>query len=316
MAETQAAPQAPQTVAPVDPKGGAAPAPANGTAPAATYELKVDGKVFNVTEAQLRAYAQKGFFADKALKSVDVLKSSTSNLINKLKTPEGLWEVLSDPALGANPKAVFKKLMASGIVDDELKDEMGAYLYNNDPRINKTLTPEQLEQRKKLEDYERMKTEEQKRKEADLSAKQKEQISKIYQGIRAEVTKQILADKTFPQTEGSIRGVVEKLRVMNKQGTPITVQSITKALDLVKKDNLLHQQSMFDATTDPEELIKLFGEERALRVSRALVARLKGKQQAKPGAVPDVKREGKEKITDALDRKYGRNKQGYQIMDI
>ena len=316
MAETQAAPQAPQTVAPVDPKGGAAPAPANGTAPAATYELKVDGKVFNVTEAQLRAYAQKGFFADKALKSVDVLKSSTSNLINKLKTPEGLWEVLSDPALGANPKAVFKKLMASGIVDDELKDEMGAYLYNNDPRINKTLTPEQLEQRKKLEDYERMKTEEQKRKEADLSAKQKEQISKIYQGIRAEVTKQILADKTFPQTEGSIRGVVEKLRVMNKQGTPITVQSITKALDLVKKDNLLHQQSMFDATTDPEELIKLFGEERALRVSRALVARLKGKQQAKPGAVPEVKREGKEKITDALDRKYGRNKQGYQILDI
>ena len=316
MAETQAAPQAPQTVAPVDPKGGAAPAPANGTAPAATYELKVDGKVFNVTEAQLRAYAQKGFFADKALKSVDVLKSSTSNLINKLKTPEGLWEVLSDPALGANPKAVFKKLMASGIVDDELKDEMGAYLYNNDPRINKTLTPEQLEQRKKLEDYERMKTEEQKRKEADLSAKQKEQISKIYQGIRAEVTKQILADKTFPQTEGSIRGVVEKLRVMNKQGAPITVQSITKALDLVKKDNLLHQQSMFDATTDPEELIKLFGEERALRVSRALVARLKGKQQAKPGAVPEVKREGKEKITDALDRKYGRNKQGYQILDI
>ena len=316
MAETQAAPQAPQTVAPVDPKGGAAPAPANGTAPAATYELKVDGKVFNVTEAQLRAYAQKGFFADKALKSVDVLKSSTTNLINKLKTPEGLWEVLSDPALGANPKAVFKKLMASGIVDDELKDEMGAYLYNNDPRINKTLTPEQLEQRKKLEDYERMKTEEQKRKEADLSAKQKEQISKIYQGIRAEVTKQILADKTFPQTEGSIRGVVEKLRVMNKQGTPITVQSITKALDLVKKDNLLHQQSMFDATTDPEELIKLFGEERALRVSRALVARLKGKQQAKPGAVPEVKREGKEKITDALDRKYGRNKQGYQILDI
>ena len=316
MAETQAAPQAPQTVAPVDPKGGAAPAPANGTAPAATYELKVDGKVFNVTEAQLRAYAQKGFFADKALKSVDVLKSSTTNLINKLKTPEGLWEVLSDPALGANPKAVFKKLMASGIVDDELKDEMGAYLYNNDPRINKTLTPEQLEQRKKLEDYERMKTEEQKRKEADLSAKQKEQISKIYQGIRAEVTKQILADKTFPQTEGSIRGVVEKLRVMNKQGTPITVQSITKALDLVKKDNLLHQQSMFDATTDPEELIKLFGEERALRVSKALVARLKGKQQAKPGAVPEVKREGKEKITDALDRKYGRNKQGYQILDI
>ena len=316
MAETQAAPQAPQTVAPVDPKGGAAPAPANGTAPAATYELKVDGKVFNVTEAQLRAYAQKGFFADKALKSVDVLKSSTTNLINKLKTPEGLWEVLSDPALGANPKAVFKKLMASGIVDDELKDEMGAYLYNNDPRINKTLTPEQLEQRKKLEDYERMKTEEQKRKEADLSAKQKEQISKIYQGIRAEVTKQILADKTFPQTEGSIRGVVEKLRVMNKQGTPITVQSITKALDLVKKDNLLHQQSMFDATTDPEELIKLFGEERALRVSKALVARLKGKQQAKPGAVPEVKREGREKITDALDRKYGRNKQGYQVLDI
>ncbi len=295
--------------------GGQVGVQTNGQA-APTFELKVDGKVINVTEAQLRAYAQKGLFADKALKSVDVLKNSTSNLINKLKTPEGLWEVLNDPALGANPKAVFKKLMASGIVDDELKDEMGQYLYNNDPRINKSLTPEQLEQRRKLEEYERMKSDEQKRKEADLTAQQKAQVDRIYQGVRAEVSKQILADKTFPQTEGSIRQVVEKLRVMNRQGVAITTESVTKALDLVKKDHFLHQQTMFDAIQDPEELIKFLGEDRALKISKALVARLKGKQAVKSSGSPAVRTEGKEKITDALDKKFGRNRQGYAIMDV
>lgn len=281
----------------------------------ATEVIKVNGKEMKFTKAQVTALAQKGFFADQKLKSMDVLQSTTSKLIEKLKTPEGLLEVLSDKALGTSKKDVFRKLMASDVIDDELKEEMSKWVYDNVVQKSK-LTPEQIENEKKLSDYERLKKAEEDRKQKEMSEAQKTQLTNIYQAIRAEVTKQITADKTFPQTEGSIRAVVEKLRVMNKQGVPITVENIGKALNFVKKDHLLHQQTMFDAIEDPEALIALFGEERALKISRALVARIKAKEKAKAKEEKPIENGVREKVTDRIDKKLGRTQHGYQILDV
>jgi len=150
-----------------------------------------------------------------------------------------------------------------------------------------------------------------------LTSKKQQQVNEVYQQIRAEVSKQILADKTFPQTEGSIRQVVEKLRVMNRQGVQPTPENITKALALVKKDHMAHQQALLDAITDPEGLISAIGEERALKISKALVARLQAKQAAS-GKKPEAKVEGEEnlKTTERIDRKLGKTPQGYTVMKI
>ena len=277
----------------------------------ATEVIKFQGKEYKVTPTQFRALAQKGYLADQRLKSADVLTKKTEALISALKTPDGFLQILQDKSLGVNPKEVFKKLLSAGFVDDEVRDMMGEYLYNNDPRINKSLTPEQLEQKRKLEEYEQMKAEQEKRKQEDMTKAQQAQVQQVYQAVRAEVTKQVLADKTFPQTEPTIRAVVERLRVMNKQGAPVTVENVTKALKFVKDNFLVHQKEILDSITDDEALIAAIGEQRALRMSRALVKRVqaKGKATTKPEG-----EKGEGKIQEQIARKLGKTEQGYTVV--
>ena len=291
-------------------------AAAPATNPEATETIKVDGKEYKVTKAQLIALAQKGHFADKKLQSMAVLQSKTNALIQALKTPEGLISILKDPALGANPADIIRKLISSDLITEEVGEDLAKWVYEHKVRTAQ-MTPEQLEQEKKLTDYERLKKAEDDRKAQEVTAKQQEQINAVYQQIRSEVTKQILADKTFPQTEGSIRQVVEKLRVMNKQGAAITTENITRAISLVKKDHMTHQTALLDAMNDPEGLIAAIGEERALKISKALVARLQAKQAASGKAKSEPKSEGEDKelkTTERIDRKLGKTPQGYSIM--
>ncbi len=297
-----------------DPKGAPATPAADpklaAAAPEPTEDYIIQGKTVKLTKAQAKTYVQKGYFADSKLKSMGVLSEKTAALLNDIKTPEGLLKILKDPALGASPKEVFRKMMGSDLIDDELKEEMSKWVYDNVVKKGQ-LTPEQIEQEKKLTDYERLKKDEGDRKKATEAQQNQAQVQQVYQAVRSEITKQIVADKTFPQTEGAIRSVVEKLRVMNKKGAPITSESVTKALGLVKKDHLLHQQTMFDAIEDPESLIALVGEARALKISKALVARLKAKGlakiEAKPAAVTGEK---------AREKAFGVQRHGYTVLDV
>ena len=309
MAETPTG-QAPAVVATkTNPAAVATPA-----AEEATETLKVNGKEIKLTKAQVIAAAQKGLFADQKLKSIDTLQKGTTSLLNDLKTPEGFLKTLKNPALGANPKEIFKKLMSSDIIDDELKDEMSKWVYQNVVQQAKK-TPEEIERDKKLSEYEKLKAEKEDREKQEMTDKHQAQVQQVYQAIRAEVNKQILDDKTFPQTEGSVRAVIEKLRVMNKQGVPVTSESVTKALGLVKKDHIMHQQALLDSIEDPEGLIALLGEARALKISKALVARLQAKGKTKAAEVQHEK-SVKEKVTDRIDKKLGRTPQGYTVLDI
>ena len=303
------------TAAPAANTEAAAPAEGTVTTPAATPEatetIKVNGKEIKVTKAQLIAAAQKGYFADQRIKSADVLKGKTEALINSLKTPDGLLQILKDPALGASPKEVFKRLMSSDIIDDELKEEMSKWVYNNVVQTAK-LTPEQIEERKKLSEYDRMKKAEDERTKSEQTKAQQARVEGIRKAVVSEIKKQLDASKTFPQTERAIADVVKKLQVMNKQGAGVTVENVTKAIAQVSKEYLAHQQAMFDTLEDPEKLIELFGEARALKISRALVARLQAKGKIKPAA--EVEKTGDEKIQSQIAKKLGRNEQGYTIV--
>ena len=93
-------------------------------------------------------------------------------------------------------------------------------------------------------------------------------------------------------------------------------ERVGKALELVKKDHILHQQTMLDAIENPEDLIALVGEARALKISKALVARLQAKNKAKVEGKPKADEVVREKTTEIIDRKLGRNKYGYSEMDL
>ena len=318
---TTAAPPA-KTTAPgtatADPKAGttAAGAAAPVAAAEATEVVKINGKEYRLTKAQLIAAAQKGMFADQKLKSVDALQKGTAGLLADLKTPEGWVKLLKNPALGANPQAVIAKLLDSDIIDEATAEKFEKWVYDKRVRPSK-LTPEQIQTEKDLSEYAKLKADKESREKNEATAAENAKIQNIRAGVRAEVGKQILADKTFPQTEGAVRSVIEKLRVMNKKGAQITTENIGKALQQVKKDHILHQQALFDAVgEDPEALISIFGEARALRISRALVARhkLKGAKKAAPAESEEPAR--REKTTEAIDRKLNRTSHGYRIMDV
>ncbi len=304
---------APPLTPPATNKPGAPPAPPAAKEP--TTPVKINGKVYELTQAQLIAAAQKGIFADQRLKSAEVVTGKTAQLIAKLKTPDGLLEVLKDPTLGNSPKEVLRKLMNSDVIDDELKEEIAAWTYKNVVQRAK-LSPEEIEREEKLKDYERLKTQEKERAERDLSTKQKAEVEQVYQAVRSEVVKQITADKTFPKTEGAIRSVIDTLRAMNKNGAKVTTDSIAKALSKAKNDHLVHQQAMFDSIESDEDLVKFIGENRALRISRALVARLKSKGKAKAETKPEEEGKPEEKVTDRIDHKLGRQRHGYTVMKV
>lgn len=295
-----------------DPKAVAVDAKAAEAEP--TQEFIVNGKPVKLTAAQVKVAVQKGLFADQKLKSVDAMQKGTQGIVEALKTPEGVLKLLQEKSLGNSPKAVLKAILSSSLIDDEAKEDLSRWVYDN-VVVQSKKTPEQIENDKKLSDYERLKKDDEDRKAKDSTAKQQAEVQQVYQAVRAEVTKQILADKTFPQTEGSVRAVVEKLRVMNRQGATITPENITKALGFVKKDHILHQQTMLDAIEDPESLIALLGEARALKISKALVARIQAKNKVKAAEVKPQENGVREKLTDRIDKKLGRTSQGYSVLE-
>lgn len=279
----------------------------------ATRTIKVNGKEVQVTESQLITLAQKGYFADQSLKSTRELTAKTQRLIEALKSPEGILEVIKDPTLGISTDDLLERILASDM-SDERKERLSKFVYENVVLASKK-TPEELEKDKKLGDYERLKKQEEARKKAEADQQQKQQLDQVYKAVRAEVVKAVKDDKSFPQVEGSMRAVMQKLKVMNANNVPINETSIKKAVDLVKKDILLHQQAIFDAITDDEALVATFGEERALRFSRALVARLKAKAKSE-AEKPKPEQENRLKVTDAIDKKLGRERHGYQVLDV
>jgi len=306
---------APQEAPKADVKAEAKPV--EGEAKAVVDEPKdeyiVNGKKILLTKAQAKAAVQKGLFADQTLKSVEVLKTKTAGLLEALKTPKGVLGLIKNPDLGINRDEFIRELINSDMVDDNVKEYLTKYVYENVYKPTQ-LTPEELEKQKKLQDYERLKKQEEMRIKQEEEAKQKQIVEQARNELLSEIAKQVKADKSFPQTEGTVRAVTEKLRVMHQKGAQITSETISKALGLVKKDLLTHQQAMFDTITDPEELVRLFGEDRALKISRALVARLQAKQ--KEQAKPETKEEVREKTTEKIDKKLNKNQYGYSILDI
>ncbi|MDE2099555.1 MAG: hypothetical protein KGL39_20045 [Patescibacteria group bacterium] len=280
-----------------------------------TRTIKVNGKEYQVTETQLIALAQKGMFADQSLKSIDVLKKSSASILARLKTPDGIIGLAKEA--GITEDALIDKLVDSGAISEQAGEKLSLWVYKNKVEPAK-LTPEQIEDRKKLEEYGRLKKADEERKKLDAESKQKSQVTQIYQAVRTEVVKQITADKTFPQIEGSIRQVIDKLRVMNRNKVPLTPQAIAKAMELVKKDHILFQQSILDGDKDQpdygERLISRIGEERALAISRALIARLKAKTKAavKTETNGEEKKEG---LEESLNRKYNKTKSGLTVMN-
>src|SRR5581483_9370154 len=96
--------ETPKTAAPVLKEEAKAEAKKPETAVEETETYIVNGKETKLTKAQARELVQKAAYTDQQMKEAAQMKAAVKGLLEKLKTPNGLKEVLSDPAIGQDWK--------------------------------------------------------------------------------------------------------------------------------------------------------------------------------------------------------------------
>jgi len=90
------------------------------------FELEVKGqkqKIKFETEDQLKAILQKAVYADHVIKESAQKIKGTEALMEKIKTPQGLKEVLNDPAIGMDVKKFALDIVKEMMDDEKLTPE-------------------------------------------------------------------------------------------------------------------------------------------------------------------------------------------------
>ena len=129
--------------------GTAAGTATNGAAPKEKLvTVKINGKEEQVPESRLIERYQKGEAAEQAMAKADAMQKQTNQILAMLQTPEGVAEMLNNPALKVDKAAVVAKLLNSNnpAVSQATKD----YLYWNEVGPERAKTDPEFAQKFEL----------------------------------------------------------------------------------------------------------------------------------------------------------------------
>lgn len=174
-------------------------APAAGSAvPENPFEFEVDvkgqkQKLSFKDKNQLTAVLQKALYADQTIKDGVQAKKGAEALMQKLRTEEGLKEVLSDPEIGIDMKR-FALNIVRGMMDDE------------------KLTPEQREARDAIRERDALRAEKQERETAAVEAKKREDLQRSAQAARTQIIDAMKKYPDIPQTQATMDAVIQNMR--------------------------------------------------------------------------------------------------------
>ena len=205
------------------------------------FELDVKGnkqKLKFANRDQLKAVLQKALYADQVIKDGVQAKKGAEALMGKLKTKEGLLEVLRDPDVNMDVKQ-FAIDIVKGMMDDE------------------KLTPEQKEAiafKKRAEAAEGTLAEQKK------AAEEKEAQDKM-QKQRQEISGQIIeAMKKYPdipQTQATMDACILNMRAAYKRfGKHLTPE---QAMSVYSEQYWNAHKALLEKMT-PEQLVSRFGQ--------------------------------------------------------
>jgi hypothetical protein len=248
--------------APVSPDPGAASAPASPENPF-EYELDVKGQKQKINfqdKARLTAVLQKALYADQVIKDAAQAKKGAEALMEKIKTRQGLREVLSDPAIGADLKQWALEEVRE-MMDDE------------------KLTPEQR-QIKELQDFKRKTEEEATRAKAEAAAKAKqEQLMKDAQVARTNIIEAMKKFPDIPQTQATMDAVIQNMRAgFRRYGKHLTAD---QAMTVYSQQYWTSLTKILDTMT-PEQMLVRFGQKQIDKIQKFKLDELRKKTQ--PGA--------------------------------
>src|SRR5580698_9444304 len=165
------------------------------------FELEVGGKKQNLkfqNKDQLKAVLQKALYADQVIKDATQAKKGAAELMEKIKTRQGLREIMSDPAIGVDIKK-----WALDEVREMMEDEK--------------LSPEQREAREWKTKAEKLEAAEKARTEAEAQRVAQEKAAKQAQVIRGEIITAMKKYPDIPQTQATMDAVIQNMRAAYKR---------------------------------------------------------------------------------------------------
>lgn len=237
----------------------------------------VDGKDRWLTPDQAKAYVQKGLAFEPKISELGRLQQETAQFLQTLKeSPE---KILFNPKLGLSPDQVLAKIMGSTKVNDQIKDIVGQWYYNN-VVAKEAMTPqerEHAEMKAKLAEYEDMT----KKQQAEFQQRENDaKVQAALNQIKAHISEAMqdagvpLDSKIAPQLAQRVARIMQ---LGYQQGKAITPK---EAMAKVKNEIFEYQKAYYDML-DEDKLVDQIGKENAEKVRKYFLKQVKDKETSK-----------------------------------
>ena len=262
----------------------------------------VDGKDRWLTPEQAKAYVQKGLAFEPKISELGRLQQETSQFLQTLRdNPE---KILLNPKFGVSPDQILQKIMGSTKVNDQIKEVVGQWYYNN-VVAKEAMSPqerEHSEMKAKLAEYEDLT-----RKQQD-DFQQRENDAKVQAAlnqIKAQIS-EAMADAGVPLDSkiapSLARRVAQVMQMGYQQGKTLTPK---EAMAKVKAEVFEYQKAYYDML-DEDKLVEQIGTENAEKVRKYFLKQVKEKETVKGGRqnAPTPKRDVRKTMNSDEFRDY------------
>jgi 2-succinyl-5-enolpyruvyl-6-hydroxy-3-cyclohexene-1-carboxylate synthase len=185
-------------------------------------------------------------------------------MMAKLKTAQGLREVLSDPAIGLDlRKFVLDEVRA--MMDDE------------------RLTPEERESRDAKRERDELKTWKEQREQSERDAAQKAKNEALANQTRREIISAMDKFPDIPKTQATMDAVIQNMRAaFRKYGKHLTPD---QAMTVYSQQYWQSLQSVIEKL-DPDVIVKKFGQKTLDKIQKLKLQELKDKTDPGKKSVP------------------------------
>lgn len=254
------------------------------------FELDVKGQKQKLkfdSKDQLKAVLQKALYADQIIKDASQAKKGAESLMQKLKTPQGVREVLSDPDINLDVKK-----FALEIVREMMDDEK--------------LTPEQREAREWRTKAEKLEAEKKARDEFEEQKKAQEKAQAHAQQIRTEIIEAMKKYPDIPQTQATMDAVIQNMRAgFRRFGKHLTAEQAMT----VYSQQYWNSLSKIIENMEADQLLKRFPQKTLDKIQQFKLNQLKEKTNpAKKETPEDGEIKKKKSLTEKdFERHFSKN---------
>jgi len=212
-------------------------------------KLKVDGQEFELPESEVITLAQQGKSAGKRFQEAAAAKKEAEQIVNFLK---------------ANPKEAMRKL---GIDPRKFSEDT----------LMEIITQEQMspEQRKAIENENRLKEYEAREKQAQEQSRQAQlaELERSHMESYDKMFVQALTESGLPKTPYTVKRMAELTLVNVKRGLNLEPSQLAK---IVREDYQNEMKALY-GQADGDALLELLGKEGVKKLSKAQLTQYKSK---------------------------------------